>query len=254
MRTRVVIAAKLLLAAVSMAGVVLLVFAGWLVWHYEYGLGLPTEGRLASLATTGPACTAAPDRTYIALAEIPALLRKAVIAYEQPNFYEAWSLDPLADIAIAAGSGRAIPQSGITQPVTQCLMSLSAGCCKGLDWHIGNIILARRVTRALSRDRILEIYLNESYLGRGSYGVGSASSAYFGKPLGMLTTDEIAAIVALARALARLDRRKDLALDRRNAVIAQMQRAGIVSDTEAAAALERPLAFRDPPPVKTMQR
>ncbi len=236
-----------------MAGIVLLVFAGWLVWHYEYGLELPTEDRLASLATTGPACTAAPDRTYIALAEMPPLLRKAVIAYEQPNFYEAWSLDPLADIAIAAAS-RAIPRSGITQPVTRCLMSLSAGCCNGLDWHIGNFILARRVTRTLSRDRILEIYLNESYLGRGGYGVASASSAYFGKPLGLLTTDEIAAIVALARAPARLDRRKDLALDRRNAVIAQMQRAGIISDTEAADAREQPLAFRDLPPIKTRQR
>ena len=254
MRKIVIFAAKLILSAVSLAGVGLLVFAGWLVWHYEYGLGLPSENRLASIATTAPACSAAVDRAYIPLAEIPPLLRKAVVADEQPDFYEARSLDPLVGLAVAVASGRANPPSGITQSVTRCLMSLSPGCCHGLDWHIGNVVLAKRVTRTLSRDRILEIYLNEIYLGRGSYGVGSASEAYFGKPLGLLTPDEVALIVTLSRAPALIERRKDFALDQRNLVIARMQHAGLISDTEAKAARERPLAFRAPPPIKTMQQ
>jgi membrane peptidoglycan carboxypeptidase len=253
MRKVVIVAAKLILSAISLAGVGLLLFAGGLVWHYEYALGLPSEDRLASISTTGPACTAAPDRAYIPLAEIPPLLRKAVIAYDQPDFYEAWSLDPFVGLAVAVAGGRSRPQSGITISVTRCLMSLAPGCCPGLDWHIGNAVLMRRIARALSRDRILEIYLNEIYFGRGSYGVGSASQTYFGKPLGLLATDEIATIIALSRIPTLLDRRKDFALDRRNFVIARMQHAGIISETEATAARERPLAFRDPPPAKTIQ-
>ena len=88
MRKLVIVAAKLILSVVSLAGVGLLVLAGWIVWHYEYSLGLPSEDRLASMATTGPACTAVPDRAYIPLVEIPPVLRKAVIALEQPDFYE----------------------------------------------------------------------------------------------------------------------------------------------------------------------
>ncbi|WP_338831493.1 transglycosylase domain-containing protein [Bradyrhizobium sp. 27S5] len=254
MRKFVIVAAKLILSAVSLVGIGLLLFAGWLVWHYEYALGLPSEDGLASISTTGPACTAAPDRTYISLADIPPLLRKAAIAYEQPDFYEARSLSPIIGIAHAAANGGKGPPSGIIQSVTRCLMSFSTDCCRGIDMHIATIVLMQRVARTLSRDRILEIYLNESYFGRGNYGVGSASLAYFGRPLGLLAVDEIAFIVALPRMPALLNRRRDIALDRRNLVIARMQHTGIISDAEAMAARERPLAFRDPPPVKTMQQ
>jgi membrane peptidoglycan carboxypeptidase len=133
-------------------------------------------------------------------------------------------------------------------------VSLAPECCHGLDWHIGTIVLMKRVTSTLSRDRILEIYLNESYLGRGSYGVGAASTSYFGKPLGLLRTDEIALIAALPRMPTLLDRRKDIALDRRNYVIDRMVQVGALNDAEAASARERPVEFRDPPAATTTQQ
>src|SRR5882724_7520877 len=57
MKKLVIVVAKSALVLVSLAGVSLLVLAGWLVWHYEYSLGLPTEAQLAALSSTGPACT-----------------------------------------------------------------------------------------------------------------------------------------------------------------------------------------------------
>jgi len=255
MRKLVILAAKSALAVISLAGVCLLAFAGWLVWHYEYGLGLPSEDRLATVSSTGPACTTAPQRTYIPLAEIPPLLLKAIVATEQPDFYEAWSLNPFVELALALVGRRKPGPAGITQSVARCLMSLAPEPYNGesLDRHVGTLILMKRVASTLSRDRILEIYLNETYLGRGSYGVGAASISYFGKPLGSLRTDEIALLAALART-PFLDRRKDRALDWRNRVIDRMLQMGAISDAEAASARARPLEFRDPPAATIIDR
>ena len=99
--------------------------------------------------------------------------------------------------------------------------------------------------RALSRDRILEIFLNETYFGRGSFGVEAASMSYFGKPLGLLSTDEVACIAMLSRAPLLFDQRKDIGRERRNAVIDKMLQAGLIDDLEAASAQDRPLEFHD---------
>jgi membrane peptidoglycan carboxypeptidase len=245
MRKSLVILAKLIFATLSTAGVGLLIFEGCLIWHYEYGLGLPSEDQLAAAASAGPACTSHPGRTYIPLAEMPPLLRNAAIAYEQPDFYEVWSLNPFIELVLSVTRGEH-PQSGITQSVAQCFMSsLAPACCRGLDWSIGTLVVMSRMTSALSRDRIFEIYLNENYLGRDSYGVGAASMSYFGKPLGSLRNDEIALIAALQRT--PFDRRADLALGRRDFVIERMRQAGLINDTEAASARERPVEFRVQP-------
>jgi penicillin-binding protein 1A len=111
-----------------------------------------------------------------------------------------------------------------------------------------------RVASTLSRERILEIYLNEIYLGRGSYGVGAASMAYFDKPLGLLSIDEIALIAALPRAPTLLSRRGDIARDRRNLVIDRMLQANVISDSEATSARKRPLLFREPSPDNATQQ
>jgi len=104
-----------------------------------------------------------------------------------------------------------------------------------------------RVATALSRDRILEIYLNESYFGRGAYGVGAAAKSYFGKPLDLLSIDEIAFIVALPKAPAFIGRRKDIAVERRNRIVERMLQSGFINEADAASAKERPLEFLEEP-------
>ena len=250
MRKLIVVAAKSALALLGLMTVGLMALSSYLAWHYAYGIGLPDRNRLAAISATGPACSADPQRTYVALAEIPPLLRKAVILSENPDYYERPSLNLFAELALAFAHDREPRPSHIISSVTRCLMSLAEGCCQGqsLDRAVGEIVLQNRVVRTLSRDRILEIFLNESYFGRGSYGVGAASMSYFGKPLETLSTEEIALLAVLPRAPSFWHGRgRDFVVKWRNAVIDKMLRAGVINDIEAASARERPLELREIP-------
>jgi len=249
MRKSLIILAKLVLAVLSVAGTGLLILEGWLIWHYEYGIGLPDKDKLAAVSETGPACSASDQRTYVPLSEIPPLVRQAVIASDEPDFYERLSANPFIERILASLLNRPDRPAMISQSVTRCLMSLSPDCCKGpsQDHVIGQLVLMGRVATALSRDRILEIYLNESYFGRGAYGVGAAAKSYFGKPLDLLNIDEIAFIAVLPRAPALFGRRKDIAVERRNRIVERMLQSGFINEADATSAKERPLQFREEP-------
>jgi|GEM_PF-3431935 len=254
MRRFLLIAANWVLALLSFMGVGLLALAVYFVWYTEYGMGLPKAKQIAALSATGPACSTDQQRAYVPLAEIPPLLRKAAILYEEPDFYESLSLSPVTALVFGLPvlvSDRLPRSSGITLSVARCLMySLAPDLCRG-NCHLTRIMMADRVAKTLSRDRILEIYLNESYLGRGVDGVDAASMAYFGKPLGSLSIDESALLVALFRAPSYLDRHPDRARERRNIVIDRMLQAGLISEADAALARERPLELREKPATKS---
>lgn len=249
MRKFLVVAARTVLAVLSLGGVGLLALAIYVVWHFEYEVGLPDVDRIAATSTMGPVCRTDEQDPYTPLAEIPELLQKAIIASEEPGFYERRSLNPYLESALAAVFNRKGQPSGITWGVTRCLIGRSANCCRGLDWHIGNAYLVSHVARAFSRDRLLEIYLNEMPLGRGSHGVDAAAVAYFGKPMKLLTIDEIALVAALHKSPQIAARRSDLAKDQRNRVIDRMLQAALISESEADEARQRPIEFRDVPSV-----
>jgi membrane peptidoglycan carboxypeptidase len=234
---------KTVLGLLSVAGSTLLVVAVWLVWHYEYGIGLPDESKLATLAATGPACPVGDPGAYTPLTEIPPLIRKAVLAYEDPDFYERSFASPLTRLGLAALSNRIYPWSSISSSVTRgCLMALSPGCCRGLDWHVGNVVLMGRVERTLSRDRILEIYMNEMYFGRNAHGITAAATAYFGKPLAELDVDEIAFIVTRPR---QSSPSQHFDTTRRDFAIDKMLKAGAINETQAVSAKGRPLVLKE---------
>ena len=100
---------------------------------------------------------------------------------------------------------------------------------------IKEAILAFRITQTFSKDRILELYLNDIYLGMGSYGVSAAGEEYFGKDLKDLSTEEVALLAAMPKAPAYYDPRKnyDAALGRRNYVINRMFEDGYINQAEA---------------------
>jgi membrane carboxypeptidase/penicillin-binding protein len=254
MRAPLIILAKLVVGLLSVAGTGLLILEAWLIWHYEYGIGLPSKDKLATFSVAAPACSAIDRETYLPLSEIPLLVRQAAIAFEEPGFYERPSLNLLVELITAGAFNRPPQPSGIMTSVTRCLISLEPECCRGIDWHIGNMVLWNRIAQTLSRDRILEIFLNETYFGRGSFGVGAASMAYFDKPLGLLSVDEIALIVALQRAPTMLSGKHDRARDFRNRVIDRMEKASLIADAEASAARARPLQFRDIPADNPVQQ
>ena len=238
MRKALIIFGKSFLALLSLAGVTLLWFTGWLIWYYEYGIGLPTETTLSALPPADHVCAAGARGAFVPLADIPPLIRKAAVAYEDPDFYERLAVGPLAQFALAVIANRR-PRSNISLAVTRnCLKALSPECCRGIDWHIGNWVFMGRVERALSRDRILEIYLNDIYFGRNADGVAMAAEAYFGKRPAELDIHEIAFIVARARYPYQS---KPFEMSSRNWVIDRMLDAGIISEAQAVTAKDHPM-------------
>nr|WP_246739206.1 transglycosylase domain-containing protein [Bradyrhizobium aeschynomenes] len=247
-RTRrfLILLGKSILAVLSLAVVPLLYAEGYAIWYAEYHLGLPTEAEIAALPATGHLCPLEAGSPYVALADMPLLLRQAVIASAGADFQTRPNLVlPAMAAAIVKGDGR--PDTRITFAVTRhCLHALAPDCCRGLDWHIGSTVFMGRLERTLSRERILDAYLNDSYLGRNAYGVAAAAPAHFGKPLTGLDVGEIALLIARFQTPSPSER--DSA--RRSYILDRMLTAGLIDQAQATAARAAPLPPIDGAPRK----
>lgn len=187
------------------------------------------------------------NRIYMPIEEIPDLVKNAFLAAEDKNFYTHKGVDPMA-IARAMvsnlqnyGTGkRPIGASTITQQVAKNFLLTNE---VSYTRKIKEAIIAYRMDKAMSKDRILELYLNEIFLGQRSYGVASAALNYFNKALGDLTVDEAAYLAALPKAPNNYHptRHKQEAISRRNWVIDRMEEEGFVTEAEADLAKIRDL-------------
>src|SRR5204862_6186350 len=140
-------------------------------------------------------------RIFVPLAQIPQVLRDAIIATEDRRFYRHWGVDPIG-IARAVFSnyrrGRIVEGgSTITQQLTKLLFLTPD---KSLERKMKEAVLALELERRYSKDRILEMYLNQVYFGHGAYGVEAASRTYFGKSVSELNVREAALLAGLPRA------------------------------------------------------
>ena len=175
-------------------------------------------------------------RVFTPIYEIPDLVKDAFISAEDKNFYQHRGFDPrgiaVAIYQAAAHGGRLRGASTITQQVMKNF--LLTGDRSG-ERKIKEIILATRLERTLSKDQILELYLNEIFLGQNSYGVTAAAEVYFNKPLDELSLAEMAYLAALPQAPSVLHpvREKERAIARRNYVLDQMAQNGYVTPAQA---------------------
>ncbi|MBS0640318.1 MAG: PBP1A family penicillin-binding protein [Proteobacteria bacterium] len=197
-------------------------------------------------------------RIFVPIAAMPPLVRQAFISAEDQNFYLHRGVDPLAIARAAAfdllhyGSGkRPVGASTITQQVAKNMLLDSQ---MTLSRKAKEAILATRIEENLTKDRILELYLNEIYLGLGAYGVAAAAQAYFNKPLDRLTLAEVAFLGALPKAPNNFNpfRYPDAARIRRDYVLDRMAEDRAITQQEAATAKAEPIvpsAFRRPPPI-----
>ena len=164
-------------------------------------------------------------RVFTPIYEIPDLVKDAFISAEDKNFYQHKGFDPRGIAAAiyqaAMEGGRLRGASTITQQVMKNF--LLTGDRSG-ERKIKEIILATRLERTLSKDQILELYLNEIFLGQNSYGVTAAAEVYFNKSLEELSLAETAYLAALPQAPSVLHpvREKARAIARRNYVLDQM--------------------------------
>jgi penicillin-binding protein 1A len=178
-------------------------------------------------------------RIFTPIDEVPDQVKDAFISAEDKNFYDHHGFDPRGIVAAiydaAVTGGRLRGASTITQQVMKNF--LLTGDRSG-ERKIKEIILATRLESTLSKDEILELYLNEIFLGQNSYGVTAAAQVYFAKSLEELTLAETAYLAALPQAPSVLHpvRAKERAVARRNYVLDQMAENGYVTRAEADAA------------------
>ncbi|HYA74259.1 MAG TPA: penicillin-binding protein 1A [Roseiarcus sp.] len=183
-------------------------------------------------------------RLYLPSAAIPPLVKNAFIAAEDKNFYSHRGFDPegilRAAFVFLQGSKRVQGASTITQQVAKNFL-LTAD--RTFERKIREILLSLRIESAYSKDKILELYLNEIYLGLSNYGVAAAALNYFDRSVNELSVAEVAYLAALPKEPSALNpfRNHDRAIERRNYVIGRMAEDGYITAEQAKAARAEPL-------------
>lgn len=185
-------------------------------------------------------------RIFVPINVIPKVVIQAFLAAEDRRFYEHGGLD-FAGIARAVyknfqnwGKRRPEGASTITQQVAKNFLLSNK---QDLDRKFKEALLAIRIERTFPKEKILELYLNEIYLGMGSYGIAAAALNYFGKELSELSIEEAAYLAALPKGPNNYHpyRRAREATERRNWILDQMAEAGYVPADQSRAAKAKPL-------------
>lgn len=174
-------------------------------------------------------------RIPLKLAEIPPVMVEAFIATEDSRFYEHHGVDPVGIFraaSVAILSGRA--SQGASTITQQLARNFFLSPERTLIRKIKEVFLAIRIEQMLTKDEILELYLNKIYLGYRAYGVGAAAQVYFGKEANQLTLSEMATIAGLPKAPSTFNPlySKERAIARRNVVLSRMLNEGYITQSQ----------------------
>lgn len=219
--------------------------------------GLPSEDELANYAPALPSTVRDRNgevvanfmrerRIFLPYAEIPPLLVKAYVSAEDKTFFSHGGLDyagivnaVLTNVQALFSDRRPVGASTITQQVAKGIIGNEVTLTRKLR----EAVVARRLEAVFSKEQILEIYLNQIFLGRNAYGVEAAAQAYFGKPAAELELAEMAYLAILPKAPSTYSpvSRRERALARRAYVLARMEEDGHISGAVRAAADATPL-------------
>ena len=181
-------------------------------------------------------------RLYVPINAIPKRVVEAFLAAEDKNFYSHGGVDATGiaramvdNILNIINDRRLAGASTITQQVARNFLLNSD---RTLTRKLKEALIALRLEKAYTKDKILELYLNEIYLGMGGYGVAAAAQIYFDQPLDKLTVAQGAYLAALPKGPANYQpyQYRDRAIARRNWVISRMQEDGFITADEATAA------------------
>jgi len=192
-------------------------------------------------------------RIFVPISFVPKLVINAFTSAEDKNFFSHPGIDPsgimraaVKDVFNVIEHKRLEGASTITQQVAKNFLLNSE---VKFSRKIKEAILAVRIDATYSKQKILELYLNEIFLGQNSYGVAAAALNYFGKSLDQLDVSEVAFLAALPKAPSNYDPRtnKAAALERRNWVIGQMADNGYITSEQARDAIAEPLVTQTRP-------
>ncbi|MGH6970146.1 MAG: penicillin-binding protein 1A, partial [Caulobacteraceae bacterium] len=246
-----------LLGLVAVAGLCLAIYMAWLFHDMPSASELidyhpPTATRVYAWDGTLIGEYATERRIYVPFDQIPPQLYWAFLAAEDHNFFNHGGVD-------MGGIGRAMfkdvfnimegrrPEGGstITQQVAKNVLLTNEA---SIGRKIKEAILATRLEKALTKDQILELYLNEIWLGHDSYGVGAAAYNYFGKSISDLSLAQCAFLAALPKGPDNYNpsRHMAAAIRRRNAILQAMVALGKASPAAAEAAMREPIVVQAP--------
>ena len=194
------------------------------------------------------------NRTYVALSDIPLTLRHATIAIEDKTFYQHMGINPVGGMlrAMTATVTKGSLQGGSTltqQLVKSALLSPE----RTITRKVKEIFLAYLVEQRYSKDKILELYLNQVPYGGTAWGVGTASEKFFGKPVKDLTLAESALLAGLPQAptlYSPFGSRPDLAITRQHEVLKRMVDDGYITNEQAEQAKKEQIVFAKPRNIK----
>ncbi|WP_175778624.1 penicillin-binding protein 1A [Burkholderia anthina] len=190
-------------------------------------------------------------REFVPLEHIPPLMRHALLAAEDAKFYEHGAIDVggLARATFANVVTRQPGQGGSTITM-QVARNFYLTRDKVLSRKLVEILMAIKLEREYSKDKLLELYMNEIYLGERAYGFAAAAHVYFGKPLDALDAGEAAVLAGLPKAPSAFNPvvNPTRATARRNYVLGRMHALGQLDDATYRAAVAAPIALATTPP------
>jgi len=185
-------------------------------------------------------------RDFVPIAKIPAMMKTAVLAIEDTRFYEHGGIDFIR----AAGAARANLRGGFRQGASTITMQVARNFFltneKTIDRKLTEMALAFKIEDSLTKDQILELYMNQIYLGQRSYGFSSAARSYFGKTLDELTLAETAMLAGLPQNPARTNpvSNPKRAQARQHAILKRLHELGEIDDAQYRQALAEPLRVK----------
>jgi penicillin-binding protein 1A len=183
-------------------------------------------------------------RTFVPIAEVPDLLKHAIVAAEDSRFFDHVGID-LVGVARAALANLA--SGGTEQGASTITMQLAREFFlspeRTYTRKLVEILIALRIEDTLSKEQILELYINQIFLGKRAYGFAAAAQTYFGKPLAAVSAAEAAMLAGLPKAPSRFNpfvnpRR---ATERQRYILRRMREIGFLSESDYQAALNEPL-------------
>ena len=171
-------------------------------------------------------------RLFTPAEDIPDLVKHAFISAEDKNFYTHQGYDPRGMVSAAVDAAKGGAVRGASTITQQVMKNFLLGGERSAERKVKELILASRIEESLPKEKILELYLNEIFLGQNSYGVTAAAQSYFNKSLTELNVEEAAYLAALPKAPSTYHpvRAKERAIARRNFVLREMFENGFINE------------------------
>ncbi len=184
------------------------------------------------------------NRIYVPISKIPKVVQDAFVSAEDRTFYHNIGIDPFSIMrALIVDIKKGKPIEGGSTITQQLAKNLFLTPKKTVSRKIKEAILSIEITKDFSKSKILEMYLNQIYLGHGAYGVEAAAETYFGKHVWQLNLEEAALLAGLPRAPTKYDPyiNPTLSQERRNYVLYRMYRDGYITKEQYLDASEKPI-------------